>query len=80
MVIRVMKTFFYIVLLYILATSSKYLLLLLDPYCFCPLLCSSLHEMFSMISVHFQGKPFNITVIQVYAPISHAEEAEVERF
>ena len=33
-----------------------------------------------MISVHFQGKPFDITVIQVYAPTSHAEEAEVERF
>ena len=33
-----------------------------------------------MISVHFQGKPFNIMVIQVYAPISNAEEAEVERF
>ena len=33
-----------------------------------------------MISVHFQGKPFNITVIQVYAPISNAEETEVERF
>ena len=33
-----------------------------------------------MISVHFQGKPFNITVIHVYAPTSHAEEAEVERF
>ena len=33
-----------------------------------------------MISVHFQGKPFNITVIQVYAPISSAEEAEVEWF
>ena len=33
-----------------------------------------------MISVNFQGKPFNITVIQVYAPISNAEEAEVERF
>ena len=33
-----------------------------------------------MISVHFQGKPFNITVIQVYAPISNAGEAEVERF
>ena len=30
-----------------------------------------------MISVHFQGKPFNITVIQVYAPTSNAEEAEV---
>ena len=33
-----------------------------------------------MISVRFQGKPFNITVIQVYAPNSNAEEAEVERF
>ena len=33
-----------------------------------------------MISVHFQGKPFNITVIQVYAPTSNAEKAEVERF
>ena len=33
-----------------------------------------------MISVHFQGKPFNITLIQVYAPISNAEEAEVEWF
>ena len=33
-----------------------------------------------MISVGFQGKPFNITVIQVYAPTSNAEEAEVERF
>ena len=33
-----------------------------------------------MISLHFQGKPFNITVIQVYAPTSNAEEAEVERF
>ena len=33
-----------------------------------------------MISVRFQGKPFNITVIQVYAPTSMAEEAEVERF
>ena len=33
-----------------------------------------------MISVHFQGKPFNITVIQVYAPITNAEEAEVEWF
>jgi len=33
-----------------------------------------------MISVHFQGKPFNITVIQVYAPTSSAEEAEVEWF
>ena len=33
-----------------------------------------------MISVHFQGKPFNITVIQVCAPTTNAEEAEVERF
>ena len=33
-----------------------------------------------MISVHFQGKPFNIMVIQVYAPTSNAEEAEVEQF
>ena len=31
-----------------------------------------------MNSIHFQGKPFNITVIQVYAPTSSAEEAEVE--
>ena len=35
---------------------------------------------FTMISVRFQGKPFNITVIQVYAPTSNAEEAEVEWF
>ena len=33
-----------------------------------------------MISVRFQGKPFNITVIQVYAPTSNTEEAEVEQF
>ena len=33
-----------------------------------------------MNSLHFQGKPFNITVIQVYAPTSNAEEAEVEWF
>ena len=33
-----------------------------------------------MISVHFQGKPFNVTVIQVYALTSNAEEAEIERF
>ena len=33
-----------------------------------------------MISVHFQGKPFNITVIQVYAPTSNAEEAELNGF
>ena len=31
-----------------------------------------------MISVHFQGKPFNITVIQVYAPTTNAKEAEIE--
>ena len=33
-----------------------------------------------MISVRFQGKPFNITVIQVYAPTSNTDKAEVERF
>ena len=33
-----------------------------------------------MISVHFQGKPFNITLIQVYAPTNNSEEAEVEWF
>ena len=33
-----------------------------------------------MISVHSQSKPFNITVIQVYAPTSNAEDAEVEQF
>ena len=33
-----------------------------------------------MISVHFQGETFNITVIQVYTPTSNAEEAEVEQF
>ena len=33
-----------------------------------------------MISVHFQGKPFNITVVQVYAPTSNTEEVELERF
>ena len=33
-----------------------------------------------MISVHLQGKPLNITVVQVYAPTSNAEEAEVEQF
>ena len=33
-----------------------------------------------MISVRFQGKPFNITVVQVYAPTSNTEEAEVEQF
>ena len=44
----------------------------------------SIHKIFAvfkndrMIYVHFQGKPFNMTVIQVYAPTSNAEEAEVE--
>ena len=33
-----------------------------------------------MISVHFRGKPFNITIIQVYAPTSNTEEAEIEQF
>ena len=33
-----------------------------------------------MISIHFQGKPFNITVIQVYAPTSNAEEADIDQF
>ena len=33
-----------------------------------------------MISVHFQGKPFNITVIQAYAPTTEAKEAEVDQF
>ena len=33
-----------------------------------------------MISVHFQGKPFNIIVTQIYAPTSNAEEGEGERF
>ena len=33
-----------------------------------------------MISVHFQGKPFSVTVIQVYAPTTNAEEAEAEWF
>ena len=33
-----------------------------------------------MISVHFQGKPFNIMVIQIYAPTTNAEETEVQRF
>ena len=35
---------------------------------------------YRMISVHFQGKPFNITAIQVYAPTINAEEAKVEQF
>ena len=33
-----------------------------------------------MISVHFQGKPFNVTVIQLFAPTSNTEKAEVEQF
>ena len=33
-----------------------------------------------MVSVHFQGKPFSITVIQAHAPTSNTEEAEIERF
>jgi len=33
-----------------------------------------------MISVHLQGKPFNITIIQVYALFSNAEEADIEQF
>ena len=41
-------------------------------------LCSLQND--RMISVCFQGKPYNITVIQVYAPTSNAEEAEVEQF
>ena len=44
-----------------------------------PPLASGLVE-WGMISVRFQGKPFNIKVIQVYAPTSNAEESEVERF
>ena len=40
--------------------------------------CSLIND--RMVSVHFQGKSFNITVIQVYAPTSNAEEAEVEQF
>ena len=40
--------------------------------------CSLKNE--RMISVHLQGKPFNITVVQVYAPTSNTEEAEVEQF
>ena len=42
------------------------------------LLCNLKND--SMISVPFQGKPFNITLIQVYAPTSNAEEPEVEQF
>ena len=43
-------------------------------------ICIYTRLMISMISVHFQGKPFNITVIQVYTLTSNAEEAQVERF
>ena len=50
MVIQVIKIFFCIVLLCILVTSSQYLLFLLSPYCFCPLLCPSLHEVFLGVS------------------------------
>ena len=39
-----------------------------------------LSQNYSMMSVHSQGKPFSITVIQVYVLISNAEEAEVEQF
>ena len=42
------------------------------------LMCN--HKTERMISVRFQGKPFSITVIKVYAPTTNAEEAEVERF
>ena len=38
------------------------------------------HKNDRMIFLRFRGKPFNITVIQVYAPASNSEEAEVERF
>ena len=49
--------------------------------CFCHLiLCLLCVKNDRVISVCFQGKPFNITVIQVYAPTINAEEAEVERF
>ena len=40
----------------------------------------AISKMTELISVHFQGKPFSITVIQVYAPTNNAEEAEVEWF
>ena len=53
---------------------------LLNIFCFWNevLRCSLKND--RMISVRFQGKPFHITVIQVYAPTSNAEEAEVDRF
>ena len=41
---------------------------------------SAISKMTRMIFVRFQGKPFNITVIQVYAPMSNAEKADVEWF
>ena len=41
---------------------------------------NTISKNYKMICVHLQGKPFSITVIQVYAPTSNAEEAEVERF
>ena len=44
----------------------------------CSLGCNLKNE--RIISVHFQGKPFNITVIQVYTPTTDAEEAEVDHF
>ena len=40
--------------------------------------CNLKNDRMILISVHFQGKPFNITAIQVYAPTNNAEEAEVE--
>ena len=40
----------------------------------------AISKMTEMISVHFQDKPFNITIIQVYTPTANAEEAEVEQF
>ena len=40
----------------------------------------AISKMTEMISVHFQDKPFNITIIQVYTPTANAEEAEVEWF
>ena len=41
---------------------------------------NAVSDNYRMISVGFQGKPFNITVIQVYAPTTSAEEAEVDQF
>ena len=42
--------------------------------------CCRSWDKLRMSLVHFQGKPFNVTLIQVYAPTSNAEEAEVEQF